>query len=357
MGDKDLSMKMYLRDNDRFADVLNGTLFAGEYKVMPESLVDINTELIEQVDDSAVPKYYQRLRDVIKGGVVKSDGEQIYCLFGIENQTSVDYQMPARVMSYDALSYMGQKVTKDEVLRGGKLAPVITLVFNLTNKEWNGPRSIHEMISTSNEEILEYVPNYKINLISPSEMSDEEIDRFKSSIRYVLECSKYQDDKAKLDEITRKNEEYHHLDKETIQVINTHMNMHLKYEEEKGGGYNMCKAIDDMRADSRLEGKIENMYELGCTIEEISELVGESIERVNEVINAYKERNGVSEDKLCERINNMKVIIRKKEKVEFLEKLIQNLYEKGLTIDLISDCLDVSLEKVKEVLGIGMKIN
>ena len=86
----------------------------------------------------------------------------------------------------------------------------------------------------------------------------------------------------------------------------------------------MCKAIDNMRERSRLEGKIESLYECGFTVESIAESVGESVERVSEVINSYKEKYGDKEIKACKviedmiykskwevKVNNIKICIKK----------------------------------------------
>ena len=151
MGNKDLSMKSYLKNNDRFADFVNVVLFNGEKIVSANSLVDVSTEKINQLTSSD-PKFHSVQRDVLKQGVFKSNGEQIYCLFGIENQVTIDYAMPIRVMEYDVLSYKEQLrnneamvATKLECLenmsRKSRLMPIITIVFNLSKDNWNGPRT------------------------------------------------------------------------------------------------------------------------------------------------------------------------------------------------------------------------
>jgi hypothetical protein len=42
------------------------------------------------------------------------------------------------------------------------------------------------MLSVDNPEILSLVPDYRINLIAPAEMSNEEIDKFKTNLREVM---------------------------------------------------------------------------------------------------------------------------------------------------------------------------
>ncbi|MBR3841633.1 MAG: Rpn family recombination-promoting nuclease/putative transposase [Erysipelotrichales bacterium] len=366
MGNKDLSMKSYLKNNDRFADFVNVVLFNGEKIVSANSLVDVSTEKINQLTSSD-PKFHSVQRDVLKQGVFKSNGEQIYCLFGIENQVTIDYAMPIRVMEYDVLSYKEQLrnneamvATKLECLenmsRKSRLMPIITIVFNLSKDNWNGPRTLHEMLITSNENILKYIPEYKLNLVSPHEMTDEEIEKFETSVRYLIECRKYAENKVKLKEIMDNNEIYSKLDRETAEVINLHMNMKLKYEENEEE-INMCKAIDDMREDSRqemLQKNIESMHINGFTIVAIAESLGEEIDKVAEVISAYRTKYGDNITKTCKALQDMKL-----EGIEvtllnsiknLVHKLSLSVEDAMRTLDIPEDKWDYYLDKLNQEL-------
>ncbi len=84
-------------------------------------------------------------------------------ILGIENQDRIHYAMPLRIMEYDTLSYMKQYhenaknyaseqgLTKDEYLskmkQTDKFVPVITLVIYYGEKEWDGAKSLKEMLS------------------------------------------------------------------------------------------------------------------------------------------------------------------------------------------------------------------
>ena len=50
-----------------------------------------------------------------------------------------------------------------------RLRPVITLVIYYGNKEWDGARSLHELLDCNDERILKYVNDYKLKLIVPNE--------------------------------------------------------------------------------------------------------------------------------------------------------------------------------------------
>ena len=54
-----------------------------------------------------------------------------------------------------------------------------------------GPMSIHEMLSDVKAELLPFIPDYRINLIAPADMSEASLDKFNTSLREVLLYIKY----------------------------------------------------------------------------------------------------------------------------------------------------------------------
>lgn len=138
-------------------------------------------------DGATVPE--QKSRDVLKLLTAKADDNAAYCILGIENQTDVHYAMPVRNGLYDMIQYSNQVEearkshkqaknygTHEEFLSGfhkdDYLLPVITLVIYFGADKWDAPRSIHKMMLVRDERILQYAPDYKINLIAPEELSD-----------------------------------------------------------------------------------------------------------------------------------------------------------------------------------------
>ena len=53
-------------------------------------------------------------------------------------------------------------------------------------------------LSVQNQTLLSYIPDYKINVIAPFEMSDKEINQFSTNLREVMLYLKYSKDKIKL---------------------------------------------------------------------------------------------------------------------------------------------------------------
>ena len=97
------------------------------------------------------------------------------------------------------------------------------------------------------------VSQIRINLLAPSRIPKEDFDKFRTDVGPLLEYIKNQKDKEKLDEIMHENDRFRSVDSETASLINTITGSRLKFDtrEEK---IDMCKAIDDMRKESREEG-------------------------------------------------------------------------------------------------------
>ena len=102
------------------------------------------------------------------------------------------------------------------------------------------------------------VSQIRINLLAPSSIPKEDFEKFRTDVGPLLEYIKNQKDKEKLDEIMHENDRFRSVDSETASLINTITGSRLKFDtrEEK---IDMCKAIDDMRKESKEEGRTEGI--------------------------------------------------------------------------------------------------
>lgn len=210
--------------------------------------------------------------DVFKQACLMADREAAYLLLGIENHATVHYAMPVKNMSYDALQYAGQVTaiakrhrkendyaghSGGEYLSGfykeDRLLPVITLAVYFGPDRWDGPLSLHEMLSERDPKLLSLVQDYKIHLIQPALIEPEDFEKLHSSLREVLSFIKYSQDKEKLAELLRTDGQFRILDREAAQVIRACTNIEMEIDEESEG-CNVCKVIDDMMRESREEG-------------------------------------------------------------------------------------------------------
>lgn len=277
MGKSDTYTKDYVEDNAVFADVFNHFLYHGERRIRPEQLrtTDV-TEISMPYGENEIRTSSQKYRDKLKILSAKEDGCAVYLLLGLENQSRIHYAMPVKCMVYDAFQYASQverraklhrkergtekgRATPGEFLTGfykkDRLIPVITLVIYFGAEEWDGPRNLHQMYAVQDEKLLSFMPDYKINLLAPQEMSDEEIERFQTDFREVMLFCKYMNNKKKIQEIISTDPGYRNMERKTIHVLETLGNMEIKMEENEEEKGNMCEGIQGMIDDAIAEQK------------------------------------------------------------------------------------------------------
>ena len=176
MAEKDLSEKLLEEYDDVFADIVNVLLFHGKREVKEEELAETGTESQYKADDSVL---HAQERDVAK---YWKKGKIRLALYGLENQTGIDTDMPMRVLNYDGMSYRSQLLKKRK-----ERYPVITLVLYFgTDGKWKKPLSLYEVFSVP-EELKEYINDYKINVFNIAYLSEEQVNMFTSDFKIVAD--------------------------------------------------------------------------------------------------------------------------------------------------------------------------
>ena len=308
MGKKDSITKDYMGNPARFADLFNGFCFHGAEKVVPSELRDMDTAGVvipHSADGAAVPT--QKYRDVLKV-LTKTDGKAAYCILGVENQSEVHTAMPVRNMLYDAMTLADQisavanshKNNRDKASdnaeflsgfhRSDKLLPVVTIVVHWGADEWDAPVSVQEMYSEDIDDgLLKYSPDYHINLVSPTMMSDEELEIFQSDLREVLKFIKYSKDKQSMQDLVDRDPKYKSLNRDAARTISVCANVDFKIPEGEEP-IDMCKAIEDMKDDARKEGFAESQSQMAMKmlkknepVEKIMEYTSLSDQQIQEL--------------------------------------------------------------------------
>lgn len=290
MGERDISINAWLQDKERFADLFNGLVFNGEKVVKKEELVLLPTHTKTIIEGKQKGKKKRReglekYRDVVMlwRGVTLA-------FMAIENQENINYQMPIRTMLYDALSYREQTkdiwqgltqeerslLSKSEYIsqfrKNDKLTPVVTLVLYYGDDDWEGPIHLHDMLELPNDSqkaeiIKRVVPDYKMNLVELAKVDNK---CFVTDLQIMFGMLKYRKDKVSLLKYIEMNHDYFaEIDEATLDagmsLLSFSSTLADKLErlwesgrkediKNKGGDYNMCKAIEDMMNDSREEG-------------------------------------------------------------------------------------------------------
>ena len=213
-------------------------------------------------DEKGKPEAAQKYRDTLKTLAVKTDDRYTYLVLGIENQSHVHYAMPVRNMLYDAMQLEkqvrdlasqhrkeGKNGTSEEYLSGMKkedrLSPVITLVINFGGKKWDAPLSLREMYGEQPEKVLPFIQDYRVFMIDPMEMSDNDLQKLNSSLREVLAYIKYQRDKARMEKLLNEDSKFSCLETNAALVINAMTNAGIAIDPNKEA-VNMCEAIRQM---------------------------------------------------------------------------------------------------------------
>ena len=322
----DTITKDYVKDAGVFADIFNYYIYGGRQVILPEQLTERDSTKIALpygADEAAVP--VQKFRDVQKLYAAMTDGKMEYVLYGAENQTEIHYAMAVKNNLYDALEYAGQveeaakshrkemKRKKEqgetsaeedrktpntgEFLSGfwseDRLIPSITVTIYFGPEEWNGPLSLFEMMNVSDPDVLACMDNYHVRLIAPAQMLDEEIMKFRSSLREVMLFIKYSKDRENLSRVLEANEErFREVERRAADVIETITNAGIKYDESEEV-VNVCQAIREIRMEERKIGEQDgelkkareaarNFYNLGIDVEKIAQGVGYAVDTVRE---------------------------------------------------------------------------
>ena len=174
MGEKDITEKILADYNDVFADIMNGLLFAGEQRILPEALENTSIHSQYKAEDE---KVHELERDVAKYWKEK---EVELAICGIENQSVVEKNMPFRVIGYDGTAYRSQLLEERK-----KILPVVTIVLYFgTDRHWNSKKNIKSLMEIP-EGLDKFVNDYSMQVFEIAWLTEEEISRFHSDFKVV----------------------------------------------------------------------------------------------------------------------------------------------------------------------------
>ena len=174
------------------------------------------------------------------------------------------------------------------------MLPVITVVVYFGADHWDGPVCLHEMLKIADKKMLCFIPDYKINLITPEGLEENQFDQFHTSLREVLKFIKYSEDKEKLYHMVENDPKFHKIEQKAGRVINVITGADIEMDESEEY-VDMYQAIREIREEGREEGRQEARQEVRkreneiilrmlrkgmFTYEEIAELVGVPVDKV-----------------------------------------------------------------------------
>ncbi len=177
MAEKDITQKLLEDHNDVFADIINTLVFDGEQVIQPEELETVSTLSTYKMSG----KMHSQERDVLKAW---KKGYIRIAMCGIENQTTVDADMPLRIISYDGAGYRAQ--LSDETSPEQERYPVITLVLYFGKGRWTGPKNLLGRVKVP-KGMEALVSDYRINVFEIGQLSEEKIKQFTSDFQVVAD--------------------------------------------------------------------------------------------------------------------------------------------------------------------------
>ena len=281
MGEKDAAEKTLESYNDVFADIVNGLLFNGKQVVKENELKAESENSIYKADG----KLHEQERDVAK---YWKNGEIRIALYGLENQTSIDSDMPIRVLSYDGAAYRNQLNLEKEQKR----YPVITLVLYFGDARWKKPVTLFECLNIP-EKLKPFVNDYKINLFEITKLTDSQISCFKSDFKVVAD---YFAKRNKVPDYRGTNDVIKHVDEffKLMKVLTNDNTFETVYNENisKGtGGVPMDRFLNSVMEKGvqkgLTSGKAEIIQEMikkgNMSVEQIASILKLPVEKVREL--------------------------------------------------------------------------
>ena len=163
----DSACRTFFSNDIHFASFSNAVLFDGKQLIHPERCVRYENDT-KSVEDK------KRRRDI----VVKTDVNGIYCLFGIEHQSTIDVEMVIRCGIYEMLEYLKQ-------LKNKRLVPQVMIVFYTGDKKWNAPVKLSDYLDVP-KELKAYVNEWIFIFIDVKEIDTSKIKD--AQTRYFIEA-------------------------------------------------------------------------------------------------------------------------------------------------------------------------
>jgi len=309
MADTDTLTKQFVKDKEVFADAFNYFLYDGKEVIKPEQLKVVDTtEVVVPYgeDDTGIRMQpVQKIRDAFYS--VMTEGNKVYMLCGIENQTEPHNAMPVRNALYDFMEYAAQiqeatKAHRDAKNRGNahqdflsgfhrtdKLVPVYTLVVYWGSGEWDAPRSLFEMLDVKDERDYYGLNDWKINLIIPEELTDEDAaQKFNSDLGKALIYIKNMGKPDKIEQLSI-DERFRLLKTDTVLMLNEIMNADFQVQR-KDKVTDMCYAIEKIREDAAVNAVISALRKIKMPDETIIESIMDQFKLTLSEAKAYMDK-------------------------------------------------------------------
>ena len=296
MPSKDTVAKEFFNRPLIIADICNQIIFRGKELVRPEGVQALPAELTAGPPGGAADGVGHaggvRIRDSLHRITYARDGAERSFLLGLEFQSTGKRDTLFRPMDYDGRTYTAAARQSP----GEGIAPVVTLLFNLTGRPWRHPCSLKERFIRSDAAVLEFL-NYRMNLADPFTLDEKIIGGMCPELKTVIDCLRFSRDRESL-EATLMSAPDAALSREAVGMLNAYLDFDLRIPE-KEEGTRMCQAVSEWKqmlftqgfqkgqTEGKAEGVMEgiakiirNMLQREIPVDQVHELTGVSTERI-----------------------------------------------------------------------------
>ena len=239
----DSACRTFFSNDIHFASFSNAVLFDGKQLIHPERLVRFENDTSFIINDTKSVEDKKRRRDI----VVKTDVNGIYCLFGIEHQSTIDVEMVIRCGIYEMLEYLKQ-------LKNKRLIPQFMIVFYTGSRKWEGPLKLSDYLEIP-KELKPYFNDWKIYVVDVKDIDTSKIKD--KQTRYFIEAiqNMYKGNYDKLHrriKMNRNNFIYAAIITGSLDLIK---------DLPEGDEIDMCEGMERMAEGFRSEGRTEGRKE------------------------------------------------------------------------------------------------
>ena len=239
----DSACRTFFSNDIHFASFSNAVLFDGKQLIHPERLVRYENDTSFIINDTKSVEDKKRRRDI----VVKTDVNGIYCLFGIEHQSTIDVEMVIRCGIYEMLEYLKQ-------LKNKRLIPQFMIVFYTGSRKWEGPLKLSDYLEIP-KELKPYFNDWKIYVVDVKDIDTSKIKD--KQTRYFIEAiqNMYKGNYDKLHrriKMNRNNFIYAAIITGSLDLIK---------DLPEGDEIDMCEGMERMAEGFRSEGRTEGRKE------------------------------------------------------------------------------------------------
>lgn len=245
---------------------------------------------VENIDESTVIKvdksyilqdFADKEADLVYR--VKIKGEDVIFYVLLEMQSSVDFQMPFRLLSYmlEIWRDILKNTDKNEAARKDFRLPVIVPIVLYNGKqEWTAQRTFKETLN-AHELFDDYIVNFSYILLDVNRYSEEELLEVSNLIGTVFLLDQNGDQESLRNRLQKLTHTVRYLSAEEFQLFRSWLvhifvqRMPIQIQEEakrmieegKEDGFammmhNLERTLDEMVDKARLEGKEEGKLEL-----------------------------------------------------------------------------------------------